>query len=132
MVVTHRHAAPGEQITVLVAGAVLGTRREGMCGLVHLRFDGRPVHHTVQYVRLDPSEPDVTSTATMIVPADAATGEHEIGLYAPLSGIRAAAICAQGRERQASIAVASIIVVTSGGGSPVFDAGRDEECCRTA
>jgi hypothetical protein len=121
MIVTHSQAVAGEQITVLVAGAVLGTRGAGMCGVVYLRFDGRPVHHTVQYVRLDPSLPDITSTAAMIVPPDAATGEHEIGLYVPvpLPNVRAGADCAEEREHEASIAEASIIVGTAVRGSPV-------------
>jgi hypothetical protein len=118
MIVTQRQAVAGEQITVLVAGAALGTRREGMCGPVDLRFDGRQVHYAVQYLRLDPSEPDVMSTAAMIVPADASTGEHEIALYAPFSGIWAGPVCAEEDERQASIAVASIIVMVAGSGSP--------------
>jgi hypothetical protein len=118
MIVTHRQAVAGEQITVLVAGATVGTRREGGCGVVDLRFDGRPVHHAVRFVRWDPSEPDVTSTAVMIVPADAAIGEHEVGLYAPVPSVRAGAVCAEEPDRQASIAVASIIVVAAGDRSP--------------
>jgi hypothetical protein len=118
MIVTHRQAVAGEQITVLVAGAALGTRREGMCGPLDLRFDGRPALHVVRFVRWDPSHPDVTSTAVMIVPADAATGEHEIGLYAPVPSVRAGAVCAEEPGRQASIAVASIIVVAAGSGPP--------------
>jgi hypothetical protein len=131
MIVTQRQAVPGEQITVLVAGEVLGIRREGMCGLVDLRFDGRPVHHAVQYVRLDPSEPHVTSAAAVTVPADAVTGAHEIGLYAPFSGVRTGPVCVEERERQAPIAAASVIVVAAGSGSPVSGSTRDEECCRT-
>jgi hypothetical protein len=111
VIVTQRRAVAGEQITVLVAGAALGTRREGMCGPVDLRFDGRPVHYAVQYLRFDPSEPDVMSTAAMVVPAGAPIGEHEIELYAPASGIWAGPVCAEGRGPQVSIAVASIIVV---------------------
>jgi hypothetical protein len=120
MIATHPQAVAGEQITVLVTGVVLGTRGGGMCGVVYLRFDGRPVDHTVQYLRLDPSLPDITSTAAMIVPPDAATGEHEIGLYLPvvLPNVRSGADCAEEREHEASIAVASIIVVTAVSGSP--------------
>jgi hypothetical protein len=120
-IVTHPRAVAGEPITVLVTGAVLGTGPGGMCGLVYLRFDGRPVHHTVQRVRLDPSEPDVTSTAAMIVPAAAAPGKHDIGIYVPvpLPNVRAGADCAEKRAHEASIAVASIIVVTAADGSPI-------------
>jgi hypothetical protein len=130
-IATHRQAVAGEQITVLVAGAVLGAGREGMCGIVDLRFDGRPVQYAVQYVRLDSSEAAVTSTAAVIVPAHAATGEHEVGLYAPVPGTRAGAVCAEEPDRQASIAVASVIVVAAGGGPPVSAAGSEEQCCRT-
>jgi hypothetical protein len=120
VIVTHPQAAAGEQITVWVTGAVLGNRRGGMCGLVYLRFDGRPVHHTVRHAALDPFEPDITSTAAMIVPADAVTGEHEIGIYVPvpMPNVRAGANCAEEREHEASIAVASVIVVATASGSP--------------
>jgi hypothetical protein len=91
-----------------------------MCGLVYLRFDGHPVHHTVQHAPLDPYKRDVTSTAAMIVPADATAGVHEVGIYVPVPvpSVRAGADCAEEREREASIAVTSIIVVTAAGGSP--------------
>jgi hypothetical protein len=108
-IVTHRQAVAGERITVVVAGAVLGTRHEGWCGFVELRFDARPIHHSAQYVLLDPSEPDVTSTATMTVPADATTGEHTIALYAPFPGIPAGLGCTE----EASIAAVSIAVVAA-------------------
>jgi hypothetical protein len=120
-IVTHSQAVAGEPITVWVTGAVLGTRGGGRCGLAYLRFDGRPVHHTVRHARLDPAEPDSTSTAAMIVPTDAVTGEHAIGIYVPvpLPNVRAGADCAEERAHEASIAVASIIVVAAASGSPV-------------
>ena len=40
--------------------------------------DNTGVHHTVQHARLDPAAPDSASTAAMVVPTDAVTGEHAI------------------------------------------------------
>lgn len=94
-VVTQRLATAGEQVAVLVVGAVLGASHDGMCGQVELRFDGGPVHHVVRQVRYDRAEPYVTSTAVLTVPADAATGHHEIGLYGPFVGVLAGPICAE-------------------------------------
>jgi hypothetical protein len=115
-VVTQRLATAGEQITVLVVGAVLGASHDGMCGQVELRFDGGPVHHLVRQVRYDRVEPYVTSTAVVTVPADAAAGDHEIGLYGPFAGVLSGPICPEAPRHQASVAAISIIVQTAGAG----------------
>jgi hypothetical protein len=117
-VVTQRLATAGEQITVLVVGAVLGASHDGMCGQVELRFDGGPVHHLVSQVRYDRVEPYVTSTAVVTVPADAAAGDHQIGLYGPFAGVLSGPICPEAPRHQASIAAISIIVQTGAQISP--------------
>jgi hypothetical protein len=79
-------ASPGEQIDILVTGGGEGSQRLGQCGTVELRFDDRPVAHTVQQIVAEPQALVAARTIVTLTVPDTTPGPHIIELHAPGPG----------------------------------------------